>query len=190
MPDTTSIKTAKTTLRRELLANRQAIAGEVRREWNAAIGARLLAWWERHQTPSLGVYWPIRGEPDLQAAYAELSMRGVRLALPVVVENDAPLVFIEWKPGDAMSRDGFGVAIPAEGTEVRPDALLVPCVGFNEHRFRLGYGGGFYDRTLAVAPRPLAIGISYDCGRAEFSADPHDIALDAVITETSSQEAA
>ncbi len=180
MPETTSDKSA---LRRQLLANRQAIAAEVRREWDAAIGARLLALWETHRMPTLGVYWPIRGEPDLRPVYADLCERGVRLALPVVVENDAPLVFIAWRPGDAMSRDGFGVAVPADGIEVRPEALLIPCVGFNAQRFRLGYGGGFYDRTLATTPRPVAIGISYACAVTAFDADPHDIALDAVITE-------
>jgi 5,10-methenyltetrahydrofolate synthetase len=183
MPQTFSSKTAKTELRRKLLADRQGIAAEVRNDWDAALGKRLIAWWEAHRVATLGVYWPIRGEPDLRPVYELLSARGVRLALPEVVENDAPLVFIEWKPGDAMSKDGFGVAIPAEGNEIRPEALLIPCVGFNGQRYRLGYGGGFYDRTLAVSPRPLAIGIAYACARAEFEADGHDMALDAVLTE-------
>jgi 5,10-methenyltetrahydrofolate synthetase len=61
---------------------------------------------------------------------------------------------------------------------------LIPCAGFSPQRTRLGYGGGFYDRTLAVTPRPLAIGIAYQCLAASFAADPHDIALDAIITES------
>lgn len=184
MPHSISSQAAKNILRKKLLADRQAITPEVRQAWNAALCAQIIAWWEKHQVATLGVYWPIRGEPDLRPVYEALTARGVRLALPEVVENDAPLVFIDWKPGDAMTKDGFGVAIPAEGIEVRPDALLIPCVGFNEQAYRLGYGGGFYDRTLAVAPHPLAIGVAYSCARAAFDADPHDMPLDAVITES------
>jgi 5-formyltetrahydrofolate cyclo-ligase len=181
MPETISNKIA---LRCKLLADRQVIAVEVRNEWNAALCARLIAWSEMHPVQTLGVYWPIRGEPDLRSSYVELAARGMRLALPVIADRNAPLRFIEWKPGDALTKDMLGVAVPEAGTEVKPDALLIPCVGFNEQRFRLGYGGGFYDRTLAVQPRPIAIGISYACARAAFDADAHDIALDAVITET------
>ncbi|RZI43454.1 5-formyltetrahydrofolate cyclo-ligase [Herbaspirillum sp. HC18] len=180
MQETTAHKAA---LRRELLAKRQAIPLEVRARLDAAIGERVVAWWERQRIETLGVYWPIRGEPDLSPAYEALSARGAHLALPVVADEDAPLRFIEWKPGDAMTRDRFGVAIPVTGAEVRPQALLIPCVGFNDQRYRLGYGGGFYDRTLAVAARPLAVGIGYECARAVFPSDVHDVALDAIITE-------
>lgn len=181
MPENTA---QKDLLRRELLANRQAIPPEVRQDKNAAIARHVLAWCDTHPTSILGAYWPIRGEPDLRNCYAALSARGIRLALPVVVDKDAPLRFIEWKPGDAMTKDSFGVAIPASGIEVRPEALLVPCVGFNEQRFRLGYGGGFYDRTLACTGRPATVGIAYDCSQARFEADAHDVALDFIITET------
>lgn len=182
MPENTAQKSA---LRRELLANRQAIPAEVRRAGDAAIGRHVLAWQQAHPVRSLGVYWPIRGEPDLRDCYAALSARGVGLALPVVVDKNAPLRFLAWKPGDAMAQDTFGVAIPAAGHEVQPNALLIPCVGFNGQRFRLGYGGGFYDRTLACAGRPVTVGIGYACLRREFEADAHDVALDFIITETS-----
>ncbi|HYD62961.1 MAG TPA: 5-formyltetrahydrofolate cyclo-ligase [Noviherbaspirillum sp.] len=181
MPENTA---QKALLRRELLANRQAIPPEVRLAKNAAIARHVLAWCDAHPVSVLGAYWPIRSEPDLRNCYADLSARRVRLALPVVVDKNAPLRFIEWKPGDAMTKDSFGVAIPASGIEVRPEALLIPCVGFNEQRFRLGYGGGFYDRTLACTGRPATVGIAYDCSRARFEADAHDVALDFVITET------
>lgn len=175
----------KSTLRRSLLADRQAIPSEVRKQWDAQIASQLINWWESHRLQTLGIYWPIRGEPDLGDAYKELASRGVQLALPVVVSKDAPLRFAEWKPGDAMLQDAFGVAIPANGIEVIPAALLIPCVGFNKLYFRLGYGGGFYDRTLALSPRPLTVGVGYSQGFAAFDADSHDVALDAVITETS-----
>ncbi|HJV75415.1 MAG TPA: 5-formyltetrahydrofolate cyclo-ligase [Noviherbaspirillum sp.] len=182
MPENISNKSA---LRRMLLADRQAIAPEVRKRWDDEIASRLITWWESHRLETLGIYWPIRGEPDLREAYKELANREVQLALPVVVSKDAPLKFLAWKPGDAMLQDAFGVAIPASGVEVIPAALLIPCLGFNKLYFRLGYGGGFYDRTLALSPRPLTVGVGYSQGLAAFDADSHDVALDAVITETS-----
>lgn len=178
----------KNELRRALLAERQAIDAEVRAQWDTEIADRLIAWWKAHQIRSLGVYWPIRSEPDLRPAYAELDAQGVQLALPVVVDKNAPLRFIAWKPGDKTTKDAFGVAIPVAGEEIRPEALLIPCVGFNALYYRLGYGGGFYDRTLAQSPRPRTVGVGYSCGFAAFDADSHDVALDAVITENTSIE--
>lgn len=132
----------------------------------------------------MGVYWPIRGEPDLRDAYAALSAQGIALALPVTVEKNAPLRFAAWKPGDVTARDAMGIAIPeAAAPFVEPDVLLIPCVGFNSTRVRLGYGGGFYDRTLAKVPRPRTVGVAYALGLAQFEAEPHDIALDAILTE-------
>jgi 5-formyltetrahydrofolate cyclo-ligase len=183
MPENTAQKAA---LRRELLANRQAIALEVRNAMNAAISRHVLAWRNIHPTGTLGVYWPIRGEPDLRECYVLLAEQGTQLALPIVVDRDAPLRFLAWQPGDPMIKDSFGVAIPVSGEEVQPDTLLIPCVGFNEHRYRLGYGGGFYDRTLARPARPVTVGIAFECARTRFDADPHDVPLDYLITEKES----
>ncbi len=175
----------KPVLRTTLLAARRAVPADVRREWDAAIGARILAWQARHPVRTLGAYWPIQGEPDLRSAYDELAALGVQLALPVVVACDAPLGFAAWTPGDALVKDAMGVSIPAQcDAFMQPEALLIPCVGFNATRIRLGYGGGFYDRTLAVAPRPITLGIAYGCALAAFEADPHDVGLDAILTET------
>jgi 5,10-methenyltetrahydrofolate synthetase len=181
MPDNILEKTA---LRRALIANRQAIAPEVRGAWDGAISGHIRDWWTVHRPAALGVYWPIRGEPDLRPLYTELAARGLQLALPLVVGKDQALRFACWTPGDALNTDAFGVAIPADASKtLQPDALLVPCVGFNEMNVRLGYGGGFYDRTLAVQPRPLTLGIAYECGLTEFEGAAHDIALDKIITE-------
>ena len=131
------------------------------------------------------MYWPLRDEPDLHAAYAELARLGARLLLPVVVAKDQALEFAEWRIGEAMVKDAMGVAVPAELRlqAAYPPALLVPCLGFNPQGYRLGYGGGFYDRTLARQPRPRTLGIAYSCLEAAFAGDAHDVALDRVLTE-------
>lgn len=175
---------AKTLLRQSLLTQRRMLAQGQRARWDAAIVSHILAWWQEQRWPKIGVYWPLQGEPDLGAAYAALAALGVQLCLPVVQQKGAALLFAQWQPGEAMTRDRMGVAVPAElRFEPSAPALLVPCLGFNAERFRLGYGGGFYDRTLAQLPRPATIGIAYACQARQFASDAHDIALDQVLTE-------
>ena len=178
-------------LRIALLTARKAMPPDQRLAFDTAIGERVIEWAttlsdgnSKDISGVLGVYWPIRDEPDLRPAYTALIARGVPLALPVVVGKDAPLQFIRWQPGEAMIKDSFGVAIPANGEVVSPMALLIPCVGFNAQRLRLGYGGGFYDRTLAIKPRPIALGIGYAAGLVDFDGAHHDIALDRIFTES------
>lgn len=173
----------KAELRRALIAKRLAIEPDLRTLWDRSLAAELLAWWHGDPVQSLGIFWPMRGEPDLFDAFAKLAQQGVQLALPVVVNKDAPLVFARWAPGEPVIKDKYGVSVPARSEYLSPAALLIPCVGFNEARFRLGYGGGFYDRTLARQARPQAIGIAYSCTQAEFETGIHDVALDAVVTE-------
>lgn len=176
--------TGKAGLRRHLLATRRALDAETRALAAIAIGLKLQGWCARHQPASLGVYWPIAAEPDLRASFGILHRQGVQLALPLVTAPDTPLQFARWSPGQAMQRDAFGVQIPEEPEFVPlPDVLLIPCVGFNAERFRLGYGGGYYDRTLDCTPRPLTLGIAYACLQTEFAPGVHDIALDEILTE-------
>ncbi|MBA5685673.1 5-formyltetrahydrofolate cyclo-ligase [Rugamonas apoptosis] len=175
---------SKADLRKHLLGIRRTLDAATRAAWDAAIGRHVLAWSEAAAVDALGVYWPLRDEPNLQAAYGELARRGVRLLLPVVVEKHAPLAFADWRIGEAMVKDGMGVAVPADlRLAPRPAALLVPCLGYNGHGYRLGYGGGFYDRTLAAQPRPRTVGVAYACQQADFGDDPHDIALERIVTE-------
>ncbi|MFL6710193.1 MAG: 5-formyltetrahydrofolate cyclo-ligase [Massilia sp.] len=177
-------QSTRAALRKELSQRRAAIAAELKTRHDAAIGARLLAWQAQQRHPALGVYWPLRGEVDLSDAYARLAADGVRLLLPVVLARDAPLGFAEWVPGEAMHKDAMGIAVPLDLRMAgRPPALLVPCLGFDDALFRLGYGGGFYDRTLAQAPRPATVGIAYACQHARFDSMPHDIPLDLILTE-------
>lgn len=176
----------KADLRKQLLAARRTLDSATRAAWDSAIGAQVVAWWKAAQPAALGVYWPLRDEPDLHAAYAQLEGLGAKLLLPVVVQKDAALEFAEWSIGEQMVKDAMGVAVPADLRlqEAYPPALLVPCLGFNPQGYRLGYGGGFYDRTLARhAARPQTLGIAYQCLQVQFDSDGHDVALDRIITE-------
>jgi 5-formyltetrahydrofolate cyclo-ligase len=178
-------KAAKAALRRHLKAERASLDGPGKRERDARIGEQVIAWWRRTRPPLLAVYWPLSGEPDLAETYALLAREGAQLALPVVVRRHAALEFAAWTPGEAMALDPMGIAVPAElRTVARPPALLVPCLGFNEQGYRLGYGGGFYDRTLADGVRPATLGIAYACQATAFAVDSHDVPLDLVVTET------
>lgn len=171
-----------------LKAARRALDPLQKAQRDAAIAARVLAWWQGRTAGGaaavLGVYWPLRGEPDLHPVYAELASAGVRLALPLVVAPDTALAFVEWVPGEDMLSDRMGMAVPAvQRVLERPPVLLVPCLGFNAERYRLGYGGGYYDRTLEALPRPYTVGIAYAGDQVEFAGAQHDVALDVVMTE-------
>ncbi|RJX31402.1 MAG: 5-formyltetrahydrofolate cyclo-ligase [Oxalobacter sp.] len=176
----------KTALRKALLDRRQHLDEAGRARKDAAIASHLERYLSAHPLKTLGVFWPIRNEPDLVDFYRRLVAEHIQLALPVVTEKNAPLSFAAWSPGDRMTKDAFGVPVPEKQNFLKmPEALLVPCVGFNSSRYRIGYGGGFYDRTLALAPKPLAIGIAYSFQLVKFETSEHDVPLDLIVTEVS-----
>ena len=175
---------SKADLRQTLIAARKALPAEVKAQADARIAAQLSAWLDTHQVRVLGAYLPMAGEPDLSALYAALPARGVQVAMPVVLEKNQPLRFVHWQAGDPLARDASGTLAPADRTRfVIPDAVLAPCVGFTDGGLRLGYGGGYFDRTLAQKPRPRAVGIAYAFSRVDFAADAFDIPLDAILTD-------
>lgn len=174
----------KAALRKALASRRAALDPALKAEWDRRICHKLVAWWHTVRVPSLAVYWPIKGEPDLAVACDALAGLGVQLALPVVLEKDAPLSFAEWRFGEEMVKDAMGVAIPSHLRLMeKPAAIVIPCLGFNAVGFRLGYGGGYYDRTLEAQPRPRTVGVAYEFGRAGFAAVGHDVPLDVILTE-------
>lgn len=130
-------------------------------------------------------YWPIRSEPDLRDWLGGLHAAGAVTALPVVETPAAPLVFRRWQPGADMVRGHWNIPVPAEGADrVTPEIVLAPLVGWDPVGYRLGCGGGYFDRTLAaLSPRPFAIGIGLDtaCLPTIFP-QPHDVRLDAIVT--------
>lgn len=138
----------------------------------------------------LSAYWPIKGEPDLRALMAELHDTGVIVALPVVEVRASPLVFRRWQPGLRMIRGDWDIPVPpADAERLTPEVSLAPVVGWDSAGFRLGYGGGYFDRTLAkLAPRPFTIGIGLHAARlATIFPQPHDIPLDVILTEAGVQ---
>jgi 5-formyltetrahydrofolate cyclo-ligase len=173
--------------RQRLLAARDATDADARAGWSDAI-TRLLA--ERIEALAprmLGFYWPHRGEYDPVPVISRVIERGGQVALPLVVAKTQPLEYRAWRPGMEMtpSRRSFGILYPAQGPAVTPDAMLIPLLGFDGYGYRLGYGGGYFDRTLAAfAPRPMTIGVGFELGRlATIHPQPHDIPMDMIVTE-------
>lgn len=133
----------------------------------------------------VSVYWPFRGEPDLRNWAVRVISRGGRIALPVVIKKAWPLEFRAWSPGDPLERGVWNILVPANGPAILPDVVIAPVVGFDDANYRLGYGGGFFDRTLAAMPkRPLVVGVGYAGSRiATIYPQPHDIPMDIIVTD-------
>ncbi|MCX7561710.1 5-formyltetrahydrofolate cyclo-ligase [Sulfitobacter sp. F26204] len=134
----------------------------------------------------LSAYWPIKGEPDLRKLMVKLHQAGVIIALPLVETKAAPLVFRRWTPETKMVRGDWNIPVPpADAPQIMPDIALAPLVGWDGDRFRLGYGGGYFDRTLAALdPRPLAIGVGYASSRLPtIYPQPHDVPMSLILTE-------
>jgi len=173
--------------REALIARRMARTAEERRRLSGPIIAWLRAALDPVRYPVLGLYWPIRGEIDArEIAHRHVEAGGI-VGLPVVVQDAAPVEFWRWRPGVALKRGHWNIPVPPERDLVRPDVLVVPLVGYDANRYRLGYGGGFYDRTLAAAsPCPHTIGVAFaDAELPSIHPQPHDIPMDVIVTERS-----
>ncbi len=170
--------------RTRLISERMALRGEARKRHNAAITAVLEGLLSPQEV--IGFYWPIRGEYDARDLIGSVLDQGARAALPVVVQKGAPLVFRDWRPATRMENGFWDIPVPADGHPVIPTTLLVPLVGFDELGYRLGYGGGYYDRTLASLPaKPVAIGVGYELSYlGTIYPQPHDIPMSAIVTES------
>lgn len=147
----------------------------------------LRVWLVSRPETTIGAYWPIKGEFDaLPALYRWGEADPVRrIGLPVIDRETRQLRFHVWYPGCPMEDDAFGIPKPKDTEAFEPQLLLVPCVGFGPRGVRLGYGGGFYDRTLAaLQPRPFTAGLAYAHGYLPWLApEPHDVPLDTILTE-------
>ena len=178
-------KVWKAAQRKDLLAKRMAVSDADRQAWNAAITQHLIDGFPQLAGLRVGIYWPYQGEFDPRHAMRHFRGLGATAALPEVVQKNAPLQFRSWWLGVAMRRGVYDIPVP-DGTEVvMPQALLIPPVGFDAAGFRLGYGGGFYDRTLAdITPRPLTIGVAFELSRLPtIHPQDFDLPMDYVVTE-------
>jgi 5-formyltetrahydrofolate cyclo-ligase len=171
-------------MRKALIGHRMALDGAVRKAEGERARRRLVESVEWGRFATLGVYWPVRGEIDVRDLALEHLKRGGRVGLPVVVTQSAPVEFWSWRPDMPMSRGIWNIPIPAERELLHPDALIVPLVGFDSERYRLGYGGGYYDRTIAAAtPRPYCVGLGYAEARLPtIYPQPHDLPMDLIVT--------
>ncbi len=170
--------------RTRLLAARGAVTPAEYAEKSARVLASVQVRWQHGAC--VGAYWPMQGEIDPDPLLERLRQQGSTLALPVVVGRGLPLEFRAWQPGEPLAQGPFGTQHPVHGGAVHPSVLLVPVVGFDEQNYRLGYGGGYYDRTLAAMhPRPFTIGLGFELNRlATIHPQAHDIPLDEIVTES------
>ena len=191
MPDWSEISAWRKAQRVELLARRAALTPALRKAATESITRLLTEAVVAGVGWVVGFCWPYQGEPDPRFAVRRWRGEGAVAALPEVVARASPLRFRKWWPGAPMKAGVMGIPIP-DGTEVVvPDLTVVPVVGYDSRGYRLGYGGGYFDATLAaLVPRPLAFGLSYEALRLDdIFPQPHDIAMDFIVTEAGIYEA-
>jgi len=187
-------------LRARLRSLRQAMPVAERQHASTRLRDRLQRWFEQHRaalTMANGLrpmivagFWPLNDEPDLRPLLYWLDWHQVTVCLPVIVERHAPLEFHRWTPSTQLTAQGFGVMEPPRQQALVPDIILVPTLGFTAQAARLGYGGGYYDRSLAALHHaetsPLTIGIAWQQGLLTeadaFVPQPHDVILDTIAT--------
>jgi 5-formyltetrahydrofolate cyclo-ligase len=172
-----------------LIAQRVTMMSAERVQWNKLITAHLIDLFASPPQHVIGGYRPFRGEFDPRFAMDYFQSNGARLALPRVVQREAPLQFFDWCAGTPMIGDLFAHPIPDSASPVTPKTLLIPVVGIDSNGFRLGYGSGYFDRTLAVMkPPPLKIALGYELSRiSTIRPQAHDIPMDILVTESGIQ---
>lgn len=176
---------SRAALRREKIAARLAMPAAAHREASARALDHLATLLKPRPPGTIAFCWPIRAEVDCRPVIAELLAAGWQAAMPTVESVAAPMRFLAWAPDMLMREDPHGIPVPAHAFPAVPDVLLLPLVAFDAAGYRLGYGGGYFDRTLAVCvPRPLTIGVGFAAAAvASIAPAPHDIPLDFIVTE-------
>jgi 5-formyltetrahydrofolate cyclo-ligase len=178
------LKAWRRSQRERLIALRQTLPAAERRDWGNRIEAELRALLAE-RPGILGVYWPFRAEFDPRPLIDWAVAGGRTVALPVVIDKKGPLEYRTWRPGEPLADGVWNIPVPEKREVVTPTMVLAPLVGFDEACYRLGYGGGYFDRTLgAMAPRALAIGIGFEAQRLEtIYPQSFDVPMALVVTE-------
>ncbi|MGH6626014.1 MAG: 5-formyltetrahydrofolate cyclo-ligase [Burkholderiaceae bacterium] len=181
----------KSAVRRALVEQRLSLPDRLER---AELLQRVMRIWlvGRPETV-IGAYWPIKGEFDPLPALHRWKEDGElldepqprRIGLPVVDKLNKTLSFHAWYPGCPMEEDAYGIPKPKDTEIIVPRLLFVPCLGYSAGGYRLGYGGGFYDRTLSqLQPKPFTVGLGYTHGFLDdFEPEDHDLPLDAILND-------
>lgn len=171
---------------RERLVDQRIQAGhKLRSQWNLSIHQQLAEWFSGKKHLTVGFYWPFKGEFDARPLIHELLSQGHLAALPVVVEPKAAMEFRDYREGEALEPGIWKIPVPKRRDVVIPNVLIVPLVGFDAANYRLGYGGGYYDRTLAQLPaETIALGVGHAGARLEtIYPQSFDIPMTQVFTE-------
>ena len=183
--DWKSIRAWRRGQRQRLIAQRQSLSSVERHRCGEVI-AESLESESKFCRGCVGFYWPLDGEIDLRPLMHRLSDRGVELALPVIVEKDQPMEYWVWDAQTRMrNQETWHIPVPIERRLLVPSVLFVPLLGFDQQGYRLGHGGGYYDRTLAALQyKPLTVGIGYDFAKLEtIYPQDHDVSMDMIVTE-------
>jgi 5,10-methenyltetrahydrofolate synthetase len=173
-------------LRQQLLARRQAVPEQRLHAWRIAMDRHLQYGFPGLARGVVAFCWPIRNEYDARHLMRRLRQQGATSVLPVVLAPKTPLIFREWHPGVEMALGKLDIPYPAASAELVPDTVLLPMNGFDRQGYRLGYGGGFFDRTLQQLRerRPVVIGVSFELAAIDtIHPQPWDIPMDYVVTE-------
>ena len=171
--------------RERLITLRLSLPQAERQAAGEAIASHLEARIGGFAGKQVSFYWPFRGEPDLRPLMEKVWAGGGRALLPIVAAKATPLVFRAWRSGEPLEKGVWNIPVPAAGPEEEPDVAIAPVVGYDPSCYRLGYGGGFFDRTLAkLAGRATGIGVGYAVQRiATIRPQPYDIPMSAIVTE-------
>jgi 5-formyltetrahydrofolate cyclo-ligase len=180
-----ALKSWRKAERTRLIAAREAVAAALVDAWRRSIDSHLERAFPGLMRTALAFCWPIRHEYDARHLAKVLRDAGATTVLPVVVAPRQPLIFREWHPGVELARGPLDIPYPFDSREIAPRAVLLPMNGWDAQGYRLGYGGGFFDRTLSVlSPRPLVIGVTYELARMPtIHPQSWDVPVDYVVTE-------
>jgi 5,10-methenyltetrahydrofolate synthetase len=183
--DSQELKAWRKATRERLVATRLAVPPQDVERWRRRIDGYVERSFPGLAGRRLAICWPIKNEYDARHLARKLRTRGTITALPVVAAPKAPLIFREWHPGVQLATGALDIAYPVGSPEVVPDAVLLPMNGWDQGGYRLGYGAGFFDRTLAsLAKKPVTIGVSYELTRLDtIYPQAWDIPMDYVVTE-------
>ena len=183
--DAATLRTWRKAERERLIAAREALPASTLDAFRQRMDTYLELSFPGLSSGRLAFCWPIKGEYDARHFARTMRDRGALTALPVVVAPKKPLIFREWHPGVRLATGALNIPYPVDSPEVLPDAVILPMNGWDAQGYRLGYGAGFFDRTLAsLAKRPVVIGVSYELAKLDtIHPQDWDIPMDYVVTE-------